>query len=814
MKTSYDVLAETRGSIEEILAKILFIKKEGRNRSDLRELFTQASVAFLNLRQINRVILQDEDHVKQETEAAKLPVDYTTLQLNNLLYEKNHYLKAISACKDFKSKYPYIELVPAEDFYRDAPAEFHNDPILREDPHKEMLERLNFELYQRKELCKQQELLEARKKMLLESIATRRKFLSSLPSHLKALKKASLPVQQQLGILHTKRMKQHHLADLLPTPLYILYTQISAQKEAFNENIELEIVGSAKDAQTLARQQALKESGLNHGNQEESKVEDDIPDEEDELQRRRKRAKKSHSKESFDEGVYHSHPLSVLWHIFDEPAESGKRNKLLSLRFDYLTKLNIVCAGVEGDRGGPLELLANLFPDDTGLDLPTQAAKLSAGVDFLYDCNRSSHPYKWVQHLAGVDFLSEVPALVLDGYLPAENQKAASIRNGLSVYHRQRRVQTILEKLRCRKRAHLALRDQLDILACSKLPLCSYTEVPWGLYKSKCFLQSWIEILPSGLQKPAACLDDTLTLIPFASATDKMEVSPVNSLESAREDGELPSAGLLSTSAFRGPKFSGFAEKKFFPYKERSHMKHVTSVRAKGAFTMLGDSGSTGFEGVEGGDLDDDDVLLESAGLAESPIDYMSTGEIQENADSEKVIRAWEDCGCRVFNAVLRRDEGAIGKSIDLEAQVKFCCEYPVRPPSFVLHKISEGMVPTLPFPPSGVLSVTKKSSNPVTASLLSFNDLRAMEKEVNSGAIRLVSPAHENEVLAQQLSLLTIEINQGKRPSDAVSLMSICYAHTKVNAHQMKTLTYGPFLKIHRSGKGSFLHLQKEILP
>lgn len=97
--------------------------------------------------------------------------------------------------------------------------------------------------------------------MLQESIATRRKFLSSLPSHLKALKKASLPVQQQLGILHTKRMKQHSLADLLPTPLYILYTQISAQKEAFDENIELEIVGSAKDAQALARQQALKESG-------------------------------------------------------------------------------------------------------------------------------------------------------------------------------------------------------------------------------------------------------------------------------------------------------------------------------------------------------------------------------------------------------------------------------------------------------------------------------------------------------------------------------------------------------------------------
>lgn len=75
-------------------------------------------------------------------------MDYTTLQLNNLLYQKNHYLKAISACKDFKSKYPDIELVPVEEFYKESPTEFKKDVSLKDDPHKEMLERLNFELFQ------------------------------------------------------------------------------------------------------------------------------------------------------------------------------------------------------------------------------------------------------------------------------------------------------------------------------------------------------------------------------------------------------------------------------------------------------------------------------------------------------------------------------------------------------------------------------------------------------------------------------------------------------------------------------------------
>lgn len=115
--------------------------------------------------------------------------------------------------------------------------------------------------YQRKELCKRRDELEQHKKSLLEVIANRKKFLSSLPSHLKSLKKASLPVQNQLGILQTKKLKQHQLAELLPPPLYVIYSQFLAQKEAFGENIELEIVGSIKDAQAFARHQANKETG-------------------------------------------------------------------------------------------------------------------------------------------------------------------------------------------------------------------------------------------------------------------------------------------------------------------------------------------------------------------------------------------------------------------------------------------------------------------------------------------------------------------------------------------------------------------------
>lgn len=75
-------------------------------------------------------------------------MDFTTLQLHNLMYERNHYVKAIKACKDFKSKYPDIDLVAEEEFFRDAPEEMKGSILSNDEAHNLMLKRLNFELFQ------------------------------------------------------------------------------------------------------------------------------------------------------------------------------------------------------------------------------------------------------------------------------------------------------------------------------------------------------------------------------------------------------------------------------------------------------------------------------------------------------------------------------------------------------------------------------------------------------------------------------------------------------------------------------------------
>lgn len=119
-KASYEGVAKIRSNLEDLMARMLALKRDGqiiKGSVQMGEIVTEASVLFIDLRRENREILQEEDKIKLETEAAKAPIDQITLQLHNLLYEKNHYVKAIKTCKDFRSKYPDIDLVPEETFF-------------------------------------------------------------------------------------------------------------------------------------------------------------------------------------------------------------------------------------------------------------------------------------------------------------------------------------------------------------------------------------------------------------------------------------------------------------------------------------------------------------------------------------------------------------------------------------------------------------------------------------------------------------------------------------------------------------------------
>ncbi|XP_051151063.1 THO complex subunit 5A-like isoform X2 [Andrographis paniculata] len=720
MAALYGMLRQGKASVEEVVAKMLGIKKGIEPKSQLRELVAQILFNFVSLRQANRSILLEEDRVKADTERAKAPVDLTTLQLHNLMYEKNHYVKAIKACKDFKTKYPDIKLVPEEEFVNDAPDEIKSPSFSADEAHDLMLKRLNYELFQRKELCKLREKLELEKKALQETIANRKQFLSSLPSHLKALKKASLPVQHQLGVLHTKKLKQHQLAELLPPPLYVIYTQLLAQKEAFEDKIELEIIGSIKDAQAFARQLANKDSDM-----ENSKLEEDAPDEEDDGQRRRKRPKKVPSKENLDQsGLYQSHPLKVILQINHDDASDSNSAKLITLKFEFLIKVNAVCVGVEdSEEDPPNSVLCNLFPDDTGLELPQQSAKLSVGNSVSYDKMRTSRPYRWAQHLAGIDFLPELSPLVLD---PEELNYGVSKRVSgladLSSYRQQNRVQTVLQRIRNRKKAQLALGELLDCLRRLKWPNLTFEDVPWTSYAPRCNLHGWL--LTTAASTPSAERDQFQG--PASVNTHRKIDMSKEEKEIATEDGELlslaPATAVVNDVNLNPSKGSNLETSGSLSLMSKSIVSPIT----KGKLPS--------FKKIE----DNVELLLESDSELDEPI------QVEEAlfGDPAPVENSWADFGVQEYSLVLiRKLDSDHNRNVKLEAKVKISVEYPLRPPCFELT----------------LQSCLQGGNYSDSIGVEFFNELRAMEAEVNVHLVRMIPENQQNFVLGHQVMCLAM---------------------------------------------------------
>lgn len=86
-----------------------------------------------------------------------------------------------------------------------------------------------------------------------------------------------------------------------------------------------------------------------------------------------------------------------------------------------------------------------------------QSAKLFIGDGATFDEKRTSRPYKWAQHLAGIDFLPEVSPLLNSQEASNNETKSEAVISGLALYRQQNRVQTVVQRIRSRIKAELAL---------------------------------------------------------------------------------------------------------------------------------------------------------------------------------------------------------------------------------------------------------------------------------------------------------------------------------------------------------------------
>jgi hypothetical protein len=204
-----------------------------------------AFITLLTLREQHKQRCLDTEALKEQTNISKTQLDQSSMQLQNLLYEKQHYEKEIQACRSFASEVTdaQVDLAPVGELEASA-----SEPIkatLDGSEHRLMLARLQFEKAQRQQLAADLEALQQEKQQALQKLQQRKGRLDDLKTQLAAIGEQGKQLEPFLAPLVGLKTLPSAAASL-PTPLYVLFSQLAAAQEALQLPVAVavsEIVG-------------------------------------------------------------------------------------------------------------------------------------------------------------------------------------------------------------------------------------------------------------------------------------------------------------------------------------------------------------------------------------------------------------------------------------------------------------------------------------------------------------------------------------------------------------------------------------------
>ncbi|ETO32853.1 hypothetical protein RFI_04260 [Reticulomyxa filosa] len=153
-KKTNDVITQIRRNLELMLQLKNEKSEEKKNsissiRYDLTNLYKKTLPLISYLKSSGEYSLNRQDLQQEVISACCEEINERTLAVKNCQYEKANVLKNIAICRDYKPKNPIPQLIPLEQFLQ-----LNNDnlpPDIQSDPHLLYIERLKFELLQRKQ---------------------------------------------------------------------------------------------------------------------------------------------------------------------------------------------------------------------------------------------------------------------------------------------------------------------------------------------------------------------------------------------------------------------------------------------------------------------------------------------------------------------------------------------------------------------------------------------------------------------------------------------------------------------------------------
>ena len=444
----------TCSGIREAVVQINDLKRKENSSKhpDVLEKRVEAAILTTNMKKLNRMAQMRGKKARENTQQVKQKVDSMHLELQNLLYEVMHMKGEIEQCLNFTSKDEEIDLVPIEEFYAEAPPEVSKPEITKDDPHQQMLARLDWELQQRKKLASEKEGIVKKKVVIEEEIKKKTDYLGSLKPRLDSIMKATLPVQDFMGMPIEMERIQCETAQFLPRPLYVLFVQAKAYRDACDKGMSVEIIGDIQEAKSFHSQEndEVQDS-------DDSDNEIDVPEEEENKRRKHKKEKERHRLEEQRKSLLRRHPLSIKIGI---KCRDGFE---ISIQLYHIPKLHICTVNVSLDCSEEHQtptvaassllsssgILKDLMCSDAGLQSPDPTnyhlfQKLSM-KDFSFYIGEIGIPYYWVQWICGLH------------YLPDQPIKTYVAESAVSYQH----LQGVIKAIKARITTRLTLQKQL-----------------------------------------------------------------------------------------------------------------------------------------------------------------------------------------------------------------------------------------------------------------------------------------------------------------------------------------------------------------
>ncbi|KAJ3291059.1 THO complex subunit 5 [Rhizoclosmatium sp. JEL0117] len=254
----------------------------------------EADAAFAELLSKTRSKLAQTRAAKSATTDAKHRLDQAVLKEKSWKYERDHLRRLIAKMRAHEYIYNDIQLHDIDDFLAKAKpsvsssssstvkkrriddtsdvngimedddgvihvddmdttvdeieeGQDNDDLTVYTNEHQLMLNRLQFELRERKRLKTSQDALTAQKLLLLKQNETKRIELESVDRDLESLLKATLPLQERLHVTVTKSRVEAADAQALPRPLFVLYQQVLDWNDLKKDDpIKLEIINKSQ----------------------------------------------------------------------------------------------------------------------------------------------------------------------------------------------------------------------------------------------------------------------------------------------------------------------------------------------------------------------------------------------------------------------------------------------------------------------------------------------------------------------------------------------------------------------------------------